>query len=43
VCSLESYPAKVALRHGRASDTKKLIDGPLLLFYYRLNTGKEVI
>jgi hypothetical protein len=32
-----------ALTHGLASDTKKSIDELAVCFYYRLNTGKEVI
>jgi hypothetical protein len=31
------------LTHGLASDTKKSIDELAVCFYYRLNTGKEVI
>ena len=33
----------VALPNGRASDTEIFIDAVAVLFYYHLNTGKEVI
>jgi hypothetical protein len=34
---------EMVLTHGLAPDTKKSIDELAVCFYYRLNTGKEVI